>query len=130
MFTTLLLVSVLLFAVWSQVALKKSNDQVLRLEEEMDQLKYEAGVLRKDLADVNATNSYLQQKAEDAIKTSSEWLDAYFAIKRIGYIYDGYKNYHQLGCSLIGKYEKYWAHNIEYCEYLGYDPCPNCWVIK
>ena len=127
---TCLFVAALGFAVQSQVALQNANAQVLQLEEEVNHLEYEAGVLRKNLENANATNSSLQKKAEDTLNSASKWLDAYVAIRKIGYIYDGYKNYHQLGCSRIGNYEQYWAHNIEYCEYLGYDPCPACWVIK
>ena len=38
---------------------------------------------------------------------------------------DGTKLYHKYECNkFIGK--DCWAHNVEYAEYIGYNPCPRC----
>lgn len=45
----------------------------------------------------------------------------------IGYIVDGSKYYHRFECEVYTSADEYWAHNVEYCEYLGYSRCPICW---
>lgn len=45
----------------------------------------------------------------------------------IGYIVDGSKYYHYFECDVYTSADEYWAHNVEYCEYLGYSRCPICW---
>ncbi len=35
--------------------------------------------------------------------------------------------YHFYNCPLVQSYDgTYWVHNPEYCEFLGYSPCPLC----
>lgn len=65
-------------------------------------------------------------------------------LNQIGYIVKGSKYYHRFEidthswddfyqggihfkCIEFPDDAEYWAHNIEYCEYLGYSPCPTCW---
>ena len=39
---------------------------------------------------------------------------------------DGTDQYHKYDCyKFVGNH--YWAHNIEYAEYIGYSPCPICY---
>lgn len=40
---------------------------------------------------------------------------------------DGTKYYHFYDCPLVKAYSgEFWVHNSEYCQYLGYAPCPYC----
>lgn len=50
------------------------------------------------------------------------------ALGRIGYIVSGSRYYHRFYCDIYTDADEYWAHNIEYCAYLGYTPCPDCWT--
>lgn len=51
----------------------------------------------------------------------------YFLQSNIGFIIEGSNRYHNYNCSIFQNSDTYWAHNIEYCEYLGYSKCPECW---
>lgn len=52
----------------------------------------------------------------------------YMAIsEKIGFIVNGSKYYHRDTCNTYRNADEYWAHNIEYCKYLGYSECPSCW---
>lgn len=55
--------------------------------------------------------------------TFSENPNLYF----IGFIVDGSPYYHNYWCDTFQNADEYWAHNIEYCAYIGYSPCPYCW---
>lgn len=53
--------------------------------------------------------------------------DLWNEIEGIGYIVDGSEHYHYYTCYIYSKADEYWAHNVEYCEYIGYSRCPICW---
>ena len=131
MFTTLLLISVLLFAVWSQVALKKANEALAETEAEMQQLALRNIALIKSAENARADQTAAEEKVaeleEELTDAIFDGMDYYFALKQIGFIYQGYKNYHFYGCELTENATHFHAHNINYCESLGYDPCPVCW---
>lgn len=51
----------------------------------------------------------------------------YFLQNKIGFITSESRSYHNFECPMFTDADEFWAHNIEYCEYLGYSPCSNCW---
>lgn len=51
----------------------------------------------------------------------------YFLHNRIGFIVSGSSYYHDYDCPTFNSAPEFWAHNIEYCQYLGYSACQNCW---
>lgn len=69
-------------------------------------------------------NSELNAQLEDA---ANYFYDAIFLYTRIGFIVNGSKYYHNYECSVFQSADEFWAHNIEYCEHLGYSKCPICW---
>ena len=64
-------------------------------------------------------------KLEDAAQDAEEESD--MLNNSIGFIVDGSSYYHNYWCNIFRRAPEYWAHNIEYCEYIGYSPCPYCW---
>lgn len=50
-----------------------------------------------------------------------------FLMNSIGFIVNGSGYYHTYDCTMFKNADEFWAHNIEYCEYLGYYQCPYCW---
>lgn len=52
---------------------------------------------------------------------------AIFLYNSIGFIVDGSSYYHEYNCPVFQSADEYWAHNIEYCQSLGFNPCPICW---
>lgn len=52
---------------------------------------------------------------------------AIFLYNSIGFIVDGSSYYHEYNCPVFQAADEYWAHNIEYCQSLGFTPCPICW---
>ncbi len=76
-------------------------------------------------AELEETQSSLQAARKDYYASLG---DAAFLHMRIGIIVeDGTKRYHDHGSTCIDAYDNFWAHNIEYCESLGYYACPLCW---
>lgn len=53
-------------------------------------------------------------------------IDASFYYQTIGFIVNGSSYYHSFDCPIFKDASEYWAHNVEYCEYIGYQKCPNC----
>lgn len=45
----------------------------------------------------------------------------------IGFIINDSDHYHTYKCPTFQNANEYWAHNIEYCEYLSYTKCESCW---
>lgn len=68
-------------------------------------------------------------------KEYSDFLDDYindielthFYYNQIGLIVNGSNRYHRFDCPIFQEADEYWAHNIDYCEYLGYSKCKDCW---
>lgn|GEM_PF-1497700 len=75
------------------------------------------------------------EKAESLYSSLSEQherlenfsIDAAFLYDSIGFIVEGSSYYHHYDCPVYQIADEYWAHNIEYCQYLGYSKCPYCW---
>ncbi len=67
--------------------------------------------------------SELLQLNKDIDKISAD-LDFFY--DKIRFIPSGEKTYHKLDCPHIQGIYKWKAHNVEYCEALGYEPCSEC----
>lgn len=80
---------------------------------------------------LSTEKTQLQEKVND-LEARNEDLsgylhDATFLYNNIGFIVEGSNRYHNYDCPVFQGADEYWAHNIEYCEYLGYSKCGNCW---
>lgn len=62
---------------------------------------------------------------EDQIESLA--LPAYILDEQVGFIVSGSKYYHHYDCPVFQAESEFWAHNIEYCQSLGYSKCPICW---
>lgn len=51
----------------------------------------------------------------------------HFYYNKIGLIVNGSNRYHRFDCPIFQESDRFWAHNIEYCEDIGYSKCPDCW---
>lgn len=96
-----------------------------------DDLAAENAELRSRVSALSTEKTQLQEKVND-LKARNEDLsgylhDATFLYNNIGFIVEGSNRYHNYDCPVFQGADEYWAHNIEYCEYLGYSKCGNCW---
>lgn len=96
-----------------------------------DDLAAENAELRSRVSTLSTEKTQLQEKAND-LEARNEDLsgylhDAIFLYNNIGFIVEGSNRYHNYDCPVFQGADEYWAHNIEYCEYLGYSKCGNCW---
>lgn len=96
-----------------------------------DDLPAENAELRSRVSALSTEKTQLQEKVND-LEARNEDLsgylhDATFLYNNIGFIVEGSNRYHNYDCPVFQGADEYWAHNIEYCEYLGYSKCGNCW---
>ena len=96
-----------------------------------DDLAAENAELRSRVSALSTEKTQLQEKVND-LEARNEDLsgylhDATFLYNNIGFIVKGSNRYHNYDCPVFQGADEYWAHNIEYCEYLGYSKCGNCW---
>lgn len=97
--------------------------------------------LTKSADALQKTNSKLENKVSELKKDVSDlqkenaqyydyWVETFdkmgFYDSTVVFIEDDGTNlYHKYECNkFIGA--DYWAHNVEYAEYIGYSPCPRC----
>ncbi len=129
----LLIVSVLLLA----SVVGNIGQAIMRSNESADTAE-EIRVLNNKLQQKNeAITKYREraEKAESLYSSLSEQherlenfsIDAAFLYDSIGFIVEGSSYYHHYDCPVYQIADEYWAHNIEYCQYLGYSKCPYCW---
>lgn len=96
-----------------------------------DDLAAENAELHSRVYTLSTEKTQLQEKVND-LEARNEDLsgylhDATFLYNNIGFIVEGSNRYHNYDCPVFQGADEYWAHNIEYCEYLGYSKCGNCW---
>lgn len=96
-----------------------------------DDLAAENAELRSRVSALSTEKTQLQEKVND-LEARNEDLsgylhDATFLYNNIGFIVEGSNRYHNYDCPVFQGADEYWAHNIEYCDYLGYSKCGNCW---
>lgn len=96
-----------------------------------DDLAAENADLHSRVSTLSTEKTQLQEKVND-LEARNEDLsgylhDATFLCNNIGFIVEGSNRYHNYDCPVFQGADEYWAHNIEYCEYLGYSKCGNCW---
>lgn len=96
-----------------------------------DDLAAENAELRSRVSTLSTEKTQLQEKV-NGLEARNEDLsgylhDATFLYNNIGFIVEGSNRYHNYDCPVFQSADEYWAHNIEYCEYLGYSKCGNCW---
>lgn len=96
-----------------------------------DDLTAENAELHSRVSTLSTEKTQLQEKVND-MEARNEDLsgylhDATFLYNNIGFIVEGSNRYHNYDCPVFQGADEYWAHNIEYCEYLGYSKCGNCW---
>lgn len=79
--------------------LEKAKNEISKLSERVEQLDFVSDLMAEDLD---------------------------FYENSIGFITPTGKKYHTIHCHYFEEANEYWAHNIEYCENLGYEPCSQC----
>lgn len=99
-----------------QAEVNSLQNRVSSLREEKDQLSEQLS---------NAQYSFnVQDEMVDMLAPKAFALDTY-----IGFIYDGSKYCHSYDCPQFPfeDYDEFTAHNVEYCEWLGYPKHSGCW---
>lgn len=103
-----------------QTELQKELSEQKKL---VDNLKKVRSNLLKEISDMQ-DNSYMQDDLIDRIAPKAFTLDTY-----IGFIYDGSQYCHAYDCPQFPfeDCDEFTAHNVEYCEWLGYPKHSKCW---
>lgn len=112
--------------------------RVVQLQDGLDSLSSDYDSLSSAYKNLHDTHDIMQEKylqlRVDYLKLEMEHndiadiiLESNFLNENIGFIVDESDYYHNFQCDEIKNAARYWAHNIEFCESLGYTPCPNCW---
>lgn len=110
------------------------KSESLSKESEMQE---EIDSLNKKITSLNAENNRINKKLSDALDDSGTRLEMLerlapeaFAMETyIGFIYDGSKYCHSYNCAQFSfeDCDEFTAHNVEYCEWLGYPKHASCW---
>ena len=84
--------------------------------------------MEERIEELTEENTSLSKQVSQMGERLDEVIEPYYFLQEsIGFIVDGSRRYHNYNCSIFQDADEYWAHNIEYCEYLGYSRCPDCW---
>lgn len=75
---------------------------------------------QENVRELKSQLSDLETRIEETAEHSN------FLMDHIGFVVDGSPYYHTYECIMFQTADEYWAHNIEYCEYIGYTECPAC----
>lgn len=116
----------------NELSTAKSN--IAELETSLDSLENRIKLVTKSRDEYQS--KYNQLYAENLrLKMSYEeqeenyyrfYYDLSWYYNHIGFIVEGSSYYHSYDCSIFEEADTYWAHNLEYCKYLGYSRCPYC----
>lgn len=90
--------------------LQKTNDSLVNKEKEINSEKEKLKKENFDLFDMWA-------------EVNDDFTFYYYGI---GLIVDGSSYYHSFDCPIFEEADEYWAHNIEFCQSIGYAECPVC----
>lgn len=103
-------------------AYENLHNEYETVQEEYTQLRADYIKMETEYKEIKDTSQYYDSDLFNDIVSESAFLR-----HNIGFIVDGSDYYHNCRCGEIKNADRYWAHNIEFCESLGYAPCPNCW---
>lgn len=118
-----LLVVALVFGGWCFQQQKQANQMLGRLMEDAQELLQEN---QKVIAELEEVQTKLDEKTAENEQIFNTLYPAYVAVTNIRYIGKDTQEYHCYDCSIFGLYDSYTAHNTEYCQLMGYTPCPVC----
>lgn len=120
-------------AVQGYIGIKQKSSALSKeteLQEEIDSLNTK-------ITSLNAENKQINKKLSEALDDSGARLELLetlgpeaFAMETyIGFIYDGSSYCHNYNCSQFPfeDCDEFSAHNVEYCEWLGYPKHSGCW---
>lgn len=93
------------------------NNKLTQKEEALEEYRTKVGNLNTELARVKIQKEGLSDHLDAAL----------FLYNNIGFIVNGSSYYHNYECPVFQAASEYWAHNIEYCQSIGYSACPVCW---
>lgn len=93
------------------------NNKLTQKEEAIKEYRTKVGDLNTELARVKTQKEGLYGHLDAAL----------FLYNNIGFIVSGSSYYHNYECPVFQAASEYWAHNIEYCQSIGYGACPVCW---
>lgn len=93
------------------------NNKLTQKEEAIKEYRTKVGDLNTELARVKTQKEGLYDHLDAAL----------FLYNNIGFIVNGSSYYHNYECPVFQAASEYWAHNIEYCQSIGYSACPVCW---
>lgn len=93
---------------------KELESKITEIEKELSESENELENAKKEYGDFLSKQDQYEQELN-------------FLNSSIGFIINGSDYYHNFWCDEFQNADEYWAHNLEYCRFLGYEPCPYCW---
>ena len=123
------------------ISLIYTFSQISNYRQEVTSLEAENSSLTEDVSLLSSDNAYLEEKVSNLEKSINLATNDYMTVfsenndlrillstyySGIGFIVEGSSYYHSIDCLNVTSASEYWAHNVEYCEYIGYQKCPYC----
>ena len=107
----------------SETVQSELQEELSKQKKLVDDLKKVRSTLLKEISDMQ-DDSYMQNDLIDMIAPEAFAMDTY-----IGFIYDGSSYCHNYNCAQFPfeDCDEFTAHNVEYCEWLGYPKHASCW---
>lgn len=104
------------------------QESLVGYEQQISDAKRENSLLSTKTKNLQDQIDSLKSRLSDADSQLDELQEESIMLNcGIGFIVSGSKYYHSYHCQVYQSASEYWAHNVEYCEYLGYTSCPRCW---
>lgn len=123
-FVFICLLLICFYLVFECSTLSQSYDA---LKESYSNLETEMAEKEKDLDSLDTTNTSLWNQLEEQNDKINQYSrDMIFLTGNIGFITDQGNKYHRFNCSYFNTENGWTAHNIEYCQALGYVACEHC----
>ena len=97
-------------------------------EKELRDMEQTLSEVRNERNDLRQKYTESEEKYDELISGLDPYMtEAAFLRNNIGFIVEDSPYYHNFWCDIFQDADTFWAHNLEYCTYLGYDMCPYCW---
>lgn len=101
---------------YQAVCMQNKDIELEKLESDVSVYKVKTEQLQASYDDAKERADILQEKSD-------------FLSNKIGLIVEGSSYYHTYSCQIFQRADTFWAHNVEYCEFIGYEKCPICGFV-
>lgn len=123
-----------LYSLYLSAQKSSLESEIVSLRSELDSVKSTQSSLRGEISMLDLALSTSRSRVDELTELNEKYknlvddlsADIAFYYHNVGLIVDGSSYYHTVDCPVFWDAGSYWAHNVGYCEYIGYSPCPDC----